>query len=48
MRQSIEESCSKLQGIFDRKDFLSNFYIRSLTPQQAAGNALAVAVQMKK
>jgi len=30
----------KLQGIFDRKDFLSNFYIRSLTPQQAAGNAL--------
>jgi hypothetical protein len=41
----IEEPCSKLQGIFDRKDFRSNFYMRSLTPQQAAGNALAVAVQ---
>jgi hypothetical protein len=29
----------------DRKDFLSHFNIRSLTPQQAAGNALAFAVQ---
>jgi hypothetical protein len=29
----------------DRKDFLSFFQIRSLTPQQAVGNALAVAVQ---
>jgi len=41
----IEEPCSKLQGIFDRKDFLSNINMRSLTPEQAAGNALAVAVQ---
>jgi len=24
-RDGIEESCSKLQGIFDRKDFLSIF-----------------------
>jgi hypothetical protein len=44
-RPKIEEPCSKLQGIFGRKDFLSNFDIHSLTPQQAAGNALAVAVQ---
>jgi hypothetical protein len=42
----IEEPFSQLQGIFDRKDLSSNFDIRSLTPQQAAGNALAVAVQM--
>ena len=52
---NIEAPCSKLQGIFDCKEFY-NFWIRSLTPQprqdgisavlrQAAGNALAVAVQ---
>jgi hypothetical protein len=31
----------------DRREFVfvSVFYIRSLTPQQAKGNALAVAVQ---
>jgi hypothetical protein len=32
------------QGIFDRKE-VGHFSIRSLTPQQAAGNALADAVQ---
>jgi hypothetical protein len=37
----IEEPCSKLQGIFDRKEN-GHFLIRSLTPPQAAGNALAV------
>jgi hypothetical protein len=35
---------SKLQGIFDRKE-CGLFMIRSLTPPQAAGNALAFAVQ---
>jgi hypothetical protein len=41
----FEEPCSKLQGIFDRKE-VCHFQIRSLTPQQAAGNALAFAVQI--
>jgi hypothetical protein len=41
---SIEAPCGKLRGIFDRKE-LCQFQIRSLTPQQAAGNALAFAVQ---
>jgi hypothetical protein len=40
----IEDPCGKLQGIFDRKE-VCHFQIRSLTPQQAAGNALAFAVQ---
>jgi hypothetical protein len=40
----IEDPCSKLQGIFDRKE-VCHFEIRSVTPQQAAGNALAFAVQ---
>jgi hypothetical protein len=40
----IEDPCSKLQGIFDRKE-RCHFVIRSLTPLQAAGNALAYAVQ---
>jgi hypothetical protein len=40
----IEDPCSKLQGIFDRKE-VCHFQIRSLTPQQAAGNALAFPVQ---
>ena len=43
----------KLQGIFDRKNFLSDFNIRSLVPQrldwarrsQVAGNAFDFAVQ---
>ncbi|MEE8480101.1 MAG: sulfatase-like hydrolase/transferase, partial [Desulfobacterales bacterium] len=50
----IEEPCSKLQGIFPRKESCL-FWIRSLTPQprlsgiytslrQATGNALAIAV----
>jgi len=39
----FEEPCSKLQGIFDRKE-VCYFQIRSLTPPQAAGNALAFAV----
>jgi len=38
---SIEEPCSKLQGIFDRKE-CGHFLIRSLTLPQAAGLALAV------
>jgi hypothetical protein len=40
----IEDPCSKLQGISDRKE-VYDFQIRSLTPQQAAGNALAFSVQ---
>ena len=43
----IEDPCSpdsSGQGIFDRKE-VCHFQIRSLTPQQAAGNALAFAVQ---
>jgi hypothetical protein len=44
----FEEPCRKLQGIFDRKEFSSNFDIRSLTPPQAAGNALAGAVQVPR
>ena len=39
----IEAPRSKLRGIFDRKE-VCYFQIRSLTPQQAAGNALAFAV----
>jgi hypothetical protein len=42
----IEAPCSKLQGIFDCKES-SHFQIRSLTLQQAAGNALAIAVQVQ-
>jgi len=41
VRSDFEEPCSKLQGIFDRKG-CGHFLIRSLTPPQAAGNALAV------
>jgi hypothetical protein len=40
----IEDPCSKPQGIFDRKE-VCHFQIRSLTPQQAAGSALAFAAQ---
>ena len=40
----IEAPRSKLRGIFDRKEVYHS-QIRSLTPQQAAGNALAIAVQ---
>ena len=42
----IEDPCSNLQGIFDRKE-VCHFQIRSLTPQQSAGNALAFAVHIK-
>jgi len=42
-RRLIEDPCSKLQGIFDRKE-VCHFQIRSLTPQQATGNALAFSV----
>ena len=38
---NIEEPRSKLRGIFDRKEFCL-LLIRSLTPQQATGLALAV------
>ena len=41
----FEAPRSKLRGIFDRKE-VCYFQIRSLTPQQAAGNALAFAVQV--
>jgi len=40
----IEEPRGKPRGIFDRKEFCL-FFIRSLTPQQAAQIALAIAVQ---
>jgi hypothetical protein len=40
----IEVPCIKLQGNFDCKEF-GHFWIRSLTLQQAAGNALTAAVQ---
>jgi hypothetical protein len=40
----IEAPCSKLQGIFDRKE-CGLLWIRSLPPPPAAGNALAFAVQ---
>jgi electron transfer flavoprotein alpha/beta subunit len=37
--------CGKLQGIFPVRNF-NRSIIRSLTPQQAAGNALAIAVHI--
>jgi hypothetical protein len=40
----FEDPCSKLQGIFDRKE-CGLLLIRSHSPPQAAGNALAFAVQ---
>jgi hypothetical protein len=43
--QGLNIPCNKLQGILDRKDFSSDFFIRSQSQQQAAGIALAVAVQ---
>jgi hypothetical protein len=47
-RQPIEDypaaSCSPASGGIPRKEFNQSI-IRSLTPQQAAGNALAIAVQ---
>jgi hypothetical protein len=54
MKRKIEESRSKLRGMFcraavlrsDRKEFCL-ILIRSLTPQQAMGDALAVAVQYR-
>ncbi len=49
----MEAPCSKLQRMFCLAAVLRAtarnavyFLIRSLTPQQAAGNALAVAVQL--
>jgi len=45
VKRSIEEPRGKPRGIFDRKEFCL-FLIRSLTPQQAAENALAIAVQV--
>jgi hypothetical protein len=44
---TIEDPCSPNesgQGIFDRKE-VCHFQIRSLTPQQAVGNALPFSVQ---
>jgi hypothetical protein len=43
----IEAPCSKLQGIFDPQG--SNLFSnRSLTPQQATGNALAPGFKFEK
>jgi hypothetical protein len=42
--KQIEDPCGKLQEISDRKETVI-LLIRSLTPPQAAANALAVAVQ---
>ena len=42
--QTMEAPRSKLRGIFDRKE-VHHSQIRSLPPQQAAGGALAIAVQ---
>jgi hypothetical protein len=42
----IEPPRSSLRGIFDREE-VYHFLIRSLTPQQATGNALAIAVQLQ-
>jgi len=42
----LKISRSKLRGIFDRKE-VCYFQIRSLTLQQAVGNALAFAVQLQ-
>ena len=39
----IEDPSSNLEGTFDRKE-RCHFLIRSLTPQQATGKALAIAV----
>ena len=46
IHKQIEAPRSKLRGIFDRKE-VCHFQMRSLTPQQAAGNALAFAVQLR-
>jgi hypothetical protein len=43
-RTRFEEPRGKPREIFDRKEFYL-FMMRSLTPQQAAENALAIAVQ---
>jgi hypothetical protein len=43
----IEAPCSKLQGIFGRKE-CGLLLIRSLIPPIAAGNALACAVQVDR
>jgi hypothetical protein len=43
--QLIEDPRGKPRGIFDCKEFYL-FLMRSLTPQQAAENALAIAVQI--
>jgi hypothetical protein len=40
----FEAPRSKLRGIFDRSEYRL-FLIRSLTPQQATGIALAISVQ---
>ena len=44
--ERIEEPRGKPRGIFDRKEFCL-FLILSLTPQQAAENALAIAVHRR-
>jgi len=45
-KSGIEAPCRKQQGIFDRKEFFL-ILIRSLTPPQAAGDALTFAVQLQ-
>jgi hypothetical protein len=44
-RFPIEDPCSKLQGIFGLKE--CGLFIRSHTPPQAAGYALAFAVHQR-
>ena len=46
MQLGIEEPRGKPRGIFDGKEF-HLILIRSLTPQQAAENALAIAVYIE-
>jgi hypothetical protein len=45
LTRALKIPCSKLQGIFPVRN-LNRSIIRSLTPQQAAGNALAIAVHI--
>ncbi|MDO9565332.1 MAG: hypothetical protein Q7J15_01110 [Candidatus Desulfaltia sp.] len=46
-KELIEAPRRKQRGIFDRKE-VCHFWIRSLTPPQAAGNALTFAIQELK
>ena len=45
-KERLKIPCSKLQGIFDCKEFCQ-FFDSLANPAASAGNALAVAVQVK-